>query len=180
MLTINTRNDKLAAARADFSSRGMLQGTCLGNALQLWHCDHDIGIEDNDNNDPGDDNGDDGNNNEDDGSGEGGSNGGGDLDGDDGGDRSSGPVDGPPVSEVVLALRKGKHFSSFCVEQRRVYFIYYYGTLTLPYKGRGERAVEAVAVRVDSGREQETLLFYIRYRLLYILSYKRDGHSCIA
>ena len=66
------------------------------------------------------------------------------------------------------------------VEQRRVYSIYYYGTLTLPYEGRGERAVEAVAVRVDSGREQETLLFYTRYRLLYILSYKRDGHGCIA
>ena len=66
------------------------------------------------------------------------------------------------------------------VEQRRVYSIYYYGTLTLPYKRRGERAVEAVAVRVDSGREQETLLFHTRYRLLYILSYKRDGHSCIA
>ena len=45
------------------------------------------------------------------------------------------------------------------VEQRRVYSIYYYGTLTLPYKRRGERAVEAVAVRVDSGREQETFFF---------------------
>ena len=66
------------------------------------------------------------------------------------------------------------------VEQRRVYSIYYYGTLTLPCRRRGERAVEAVAVRVDSGREQETLLFYTRYRLLYILSYKHDGHSCIA
>ena len=58
--------------------------------------------------------------------------------------------------------------------QRRVYSIYYYGTLTLPCKRRGERAVEAVAVRVGSGREQETLLFYTCYRLLYILSYKRD------
>ena len=66
------------------------------------------------------------------------------------------------------------------VEQRRVYSIYYYGTLTLPCERRGERAVGAVAVRVDSGREQETSPFYIRYRLLYILSYKRDGHSCIA
>ena len=65
------------------------------------------------------------------------------------------------------------------VEQHRVYFIYYYGTLTLPCKRRGERAVEAVAVRVDNGIAQETLLFYTRYRLLYILSYKRDGHSCI-
>ena len=30
MLIINTRNDKLAAARVDFASRGMLRGTCLG------------------------------------------------------------------------------------------------------------------------------------------------------
>ena len=60
------------------------------------------------------------------------------------------------------------------VEQRRVYSIYYYGTLTLPCKRRGERAVGAVA-----GREQETLLLYTCYRLLYILSYKCDGHSCI-
>ena len=66
------------------------------------------------------------------------------------------------------------------VEQGRVYSIYYYGTLTLPYERREERAVGAVAVRVDSGREQEMLLFYTHYRLLYILSYKRDGHSCIA
>ena len=49
------------------------------------------------------------------------------------------------------------------VEQCRVYSIYYYGTLTLPYKRRGERAVEAVAVRVDSGREQET--FFISHTL---------------
>ena len=41
MLVINTRNDKLAAARVDFSSRGMLQGTCLGEALRLWR--HDLG-----------------------------------------------------------------------------------------------------------------------------------------
>ena len=75
-----------------------------------------------------------------------------------------------PLSHVVDAF----------VEQRRVYSIYYYGTLTLPYKRRGERAVEAVAVRVDSGREQETFFYYTHYRLLYILSYKRDSHSCIA
>ena len=29
MLTINSRNDKLAAARIDFQSHGMLDGTCL-------------------------------------------------------------------------------------------------------------------------------------------------------
>ena len=78
----------------------------MGDALQLWHCDRDISIEDNNNNDCGDDNGDDSNNNEDDSSGDSGGNGSGDFNGDDGGDRSSGPVDGPPVSEVVLTLRK--------------------------------------------------------------------------
>ena len=34
MLTINTRNDKLTAARTNFSSRGMLGNTCLGKALE--------------------------------------------------------------------------------------------------------------------------------------------------
>jgi len=34
MLTINTRNNQLAAARADFTSRGMLHGTRLGEAIQ--------------------------------------------------------------------------------------------------------------------------------------------------
>jgi hypothetical protein len=34
MLTINTRNDKLAAAWTDFSSRGMLDGTCLGEVIE--------------------------------------------------------------------------------------------------------------------------------------------------
>ena len=47
MLAINTRNDKLAAARIDFSSCGMLNGTCLGEALkQLQNT-----LEDIDNND---------------------------------------------------------------------------------------------------------------------------------
>jgi hypothetical protein len=34
MLVTNQRLDQLAAARVDFSSRGMLQGTCLGSTLQ--------------------------------------------------------------------------------------------------------------------------------------------------
>src|SRR6266540_4349201 len=34
MLVTNQRLDHLAAARVDFSSRGMLQGTCLGSTLQ--------------------------------------------------------------------------------------------------------------------------------------------------
>ncbi|KAF9780987.1 hypothetical protein BJ322DRAFT_1112381 [Thelephora terrestris] len=37
MLTINTWNDKLAAARVDFSTRGMLNGSCLSEALQELH-----------------------------------------------------------------------------------------------------------------------------------------------
>ena len=33
MLLTNQRLDKLAAARIDFSNRGMLQGTCLSEML---------------------------------------------------------------------------------------------------------------------------------------------------
>lgn len=99
MLTINTRNDKLAAARADFSSRGMLRGTCLGDALRMLR--DNIGIESVSNSDDEDEfSGPDGN-------GEGGS----DLDLDAIGnedDGSPGPVDGPPIfSEVILAQKKG-------------------------------------------------------------------------
>jgi hypothetical protein len=56
MLTTNSRNDKLAAARIDFSTCGMLDGTCLGKALKDLHDT----LEDNDNDnddtevDPGD------------------------------------------------------------------------------------------------------------------------------
>jgi hypothetical protein len=128
MLTINTRNDKLAAARVDFSSRGMLRGTCLGEVLQFWNNvsnnvndnDNDYG-NDNDNDSGNNNDNDSGNNNNNnnnneeyngpDGNGEGGS----DLDIDDdngddnNGDGSPGPVDGPPVlSEVVLAQKRGK------------------------------------------------------------------------
>ena len=97
MLIINTRNDKLAAARADFSSRGMLQGTCLGEALRLHGKDLDGSVSNDGTNEFSgpDGNGEDGsdldiedNNNEDNG--------------------SPGPVDGPPVlSEVSLAQKKG-------------------------------------------------------------------------
>ena len=100
MLTINTRNDKLAAARVNFTSRGMLGGTCLGEALELRR--HSLAI----------DSGDDGDNDGDefggpDGNGEVGSDL--DLDHDDNEDDGSpGPVDGPSVfSEVVLAQKKG-------------------------------------------------------------------------
>jgi len=100
MLVINTRNDKLTAARADFSSRGMLQGTCLSEALQSHHgpstdANNSDGSDDDDDEFGGPDgNGEDGNDL--------------DLDDDDGDDGSPGPVDGPPVfSEVVLARKRG-------------------------------------------------------------------------
>ena len=99
MLTINTRNDKLAAAHVDFSTRGMLQGSCLGEALRLWRGDLGTDVDDSDDEDeftsgP-------------DGNGEGGSDLDLDLD-DDEDDGSPGPVDGPSLfSEVTLAQRKG-------------------------------------------------------------------------
>lgn len=98
MLTINTRNDKLAAARIDFSSRGMLKGTCLGDALQSWHHNHGVDIED------GDEDGYEDELSGPDGNGQGGC----DLDLDNEDNGSPGPVDGPPtLSEVVLALKRG-------------------------------------------------------------------------
>lgn len=104
MLTINTCNNKLAAARADFLSRGMLKGTCLGEALQSWYCGHGIDIEDSDEGDHKDEfSGPDSN-------GEGSSDL--DLDCDNNEDSGSpGPVDGPPtLSEVVLELKRGNPF----------------------------------------------------------------------
>jgi len=106
MLTINTRNDKLAAAQVDFASRGMLQGTCLGMAIQSWRRELEIDTSDLDDNNDNDHEfcGPDGN-----------GEGGGDLDlnndnnKDDG---APGPVDGPPVfSEVVLAQKQGAKVS---------------------------------------------------------------------
>ena len=99
MLVINTRNDKLAAARVNFTSRGMLHGTCLGEVLQLWHHDR-VTVA----GDPQDD--------EDE---YGGLDGNGqrgrdlDLDGEeDEDDIPPGPVDGLSIlSEVTLALKKG-------------------------------------------------------------------------
>ena len=102
MLTINMRNDKLAAARADFTSRGMLRGTCLGEVLQALG--HDLGPNVGDSDDEDEFSGPDGNR-------EGGS----DLDleheeGED--DRSPGPVDGPAIfSEVVLVQKRGTELS---------------------------------------------------------------------
>lgn len=105
MLTINTRNDKLAAARVDFSSRGMLQGTCLGEVIRLRRQELGIDITDldyDDNNDDDELGGPDGNGED-----------GGDLDldnedDDDGDNGAPGPVNGPTVfSEVILAQKRG-------------------------------------------------------------------------
>ena len=99
MLTINTRNDKLAAARIDFSSRGMLNGTCLSEALKkLENTLEDIEGSDGDDSDYDSEDGQ-------------------DLDADEDEDRT-GPVDGPPMlSEVTLAQKRGKHYLLFRVSE---------------------------------------------------------------
>lgn len=101
MLAINLRNDKLAAAQVDFTTRGMLRGTCLGEALRLWR----QGLEADGSSDSDDEdeyNGPDGN-------GETGHDL--DLNGEGNEDDPPGPVDGPPIfSEVILALRRGLVF----------------------------------------------------------------------
>ena len=95
MLVTNTRNDKLAAAWIDFTSRGMLAGTCLSKALERVCDDPDVDM---DNSEMGtvseDDNGE----------GQG-------FDADER-ENQTGPVDDPFVlSKVVLALKKGKSAS---------------------------------------------------------------------
>ena len=93
MLIINTRNDKLAAARIDFSSRGMLEGTCFGKALKkLQDTLEDIDGSNSDTEDDPDYGSEDGQ----------------DLDAD-GDEEGTGPVDGPPtLSDVTLAQKQGK------------------------------------------------------------------------
>ena len=101
IIKINTRNDKLSAARNDFLSRGMLNGTCLGEALgNLQDTLEDISDIDTDatqtnmSEDP-DDFDDDGDSGQ-------------DLDADEDED-GTGPVAGPPtLSEVTLAQKRGK------------------------------------------------------------------------
>jgi len=92
MLTINSRNDKLAAARVDFQSRGMLEGTCLSEALNsLTRDPDDTSGDDTDGDEDG--NGDE-NNHE---------------------SNTCGPVDGPPIlGEVTLALKKGAPWCTYC------------------------------------------------------------------
>jgi len=98
MLTINTRNDKLTAARIDFSSRGMLDGTYLGEALKnLYNTLEDI----------------DDNSSEGDGSSSGNKDGQ-DLDADADDEDGIGLVDGPPTfSEVILAQKRGGYYLLF-------------------------------------------------------------------
>ncbi|KAF9779591.1 hypothetical protein BJ322DRAFT_1101760 [Thelephora terrestris] len=95
MLTINTRNDKLNAARVDFSTRSMLDGTCLGEALK--------GLRDplEDVTGGGDNAEGDLNDNDDHGR---------DLDAEED-DEETGPVDGPPtLSNVSLALKRARGY----------------------------------------------------------------------
>ena len=93
MLTTNSRNDKLAAAHVDFSTRGMLNGTCLGEAIKKHFClENTTGGDDTE--DDLDEDGDDGQ----------------DLDADED-DEITGPVDGPAIlSDVSLASKRGKAF----------------------------------------------------------------------
>ncbi|KAG1845610.1 hypothetical protein C8R48DRAFT_750725 [Suillus tomentosus] len=53
MLVTNQRLDKLAAARVDFTSRGMLDGTCLSAALDALYFDMSVPEDDIDGVDPG-------------------------------------------------------------------------------------------------------------------------------
>ena len=92
MLTINTRNDKLAAARIDFSSCGMLRGTCLSDALKKLH--NALEPDDCNDSDPDPD-----------------SEGGQDLDADEDGN-ATGPVNRPPSSgDVTLVRKQGEYHS---------------------------------------------------------------------
>ena len=97
MLTINTRNDKLAAARINFSSHGMLNGTCLSEALEKLQ---DASDDDSDSEDDSIYGSDDGQ----------------DLDADEDEDLRTGPVDGPPsLSNVTLAQKRGQSCFLSCI-----------------------------------------------------------------
>ena len=102
MLTINTRNDKLAAARIDFLSCGMLNGTCLSEALnKLQNTLEDIEDDNISTEDDSDFSGEDDQ----------------DLDADEEEDKT-GPVDGlPAMSEVTLAQKRGKHHFLFHISE---------------------------------------------------------------
>ncbi|KAF9790878.1 hypothetical protein BJ322DRAFT_998750, partial [Thelephora terrestris] len=124
MLTINTRNNKLAAARTDFSSHGMLDGTCLGEVIDRLR----EALEDAENNDSDTDS--DSNSESEDGQ---------DLDADEDEDAVTGPVDGPPpLSDITLALKcargyplgsiweLGKHIKQENLEALVQIFLFYH------------------------------------------------------
>lgn len=93
MLTINTRNDKLAAARTNFSSRGMLGNTCLGEALKKLR--RSLDDEDSNTDEDPDSSSEDGQDP--------------DADEEEEEEDRTGPVDGPPaLSKVVLAQKRGE------------------------------------------------------------------------
>jgi hypothetical protein len=94
MLMINTRNDQLAAARNNFSSRGMLDGTCLSEALENLE---DTSDTDNDSDSYSDD-GCDLDDEDEDGTGP-------VVDEDEDG---AGPAARPPTSRVTLAQKRGE------------------------------------------------------------------------
>ena len=97
MLTINTRNDKLAAAQIDFSSRGMLNGTCLSEALEKLQDASDDDSNSEDDSIYGSDNGQ-------------------DLDANEDEDLRTGPVDSPPsLSNVTLAQKLGQSCFLSCI-----------------------------------------------------------------
>ena len=94
ILMINTRNDKLAAARVDFLSCGMLEGTCLYETLRRLSHDQDNNVDEESTSNLDPNEGDFNPN----------------LDGESDRDEGdlSGPVDGLPIiSEVSLGLKKG-------------------------------------------------------------------------
>ena len=102
MLKTNERLDKLAAARVDFTGRGMLQGTCLSETLQqildrLSDADEDAGEGDEDGQADGEAEGVEG------------------RDAEDGGDEEEGDgaVDGPRVEAfTALAQRPGESLTN--------------------------------------------------------------------
>jgi hypothetical protein len=101
MLITNTRNDKLSAARIDFSSRGMLESTCLGEALErLWNTPENIDDSNENDDDISDSDSDEGQ----------------DLNVDEDEEEPAGLVDRAPISsEVALAQKRGNKNSLSCI-----------------------------------------------------------------
>ena len=118
MIKTNERLDKLAAARVDFTERGMLEGSCLwhefnrltmlasGDSIENSSSNNDSDDDDSDTDTDSDDSDTDSNDDNSDGHSQNYSN---HSAGEDDGGNDCGPVDGPPIyNEVVLAKRRGK------------------------------------------------------------------------